>query len=360
MELRKKLGQLFFIGIKGAILSSDEEKFIKENNIGGVILFKHNYESPAQLAELTNSIQALRDEHPFFIGVDQEGGRVQRFKEPFAVIPAMRELANLDSPKLTYEIHELMARELFVCGINLNFSPCCDVLYNKKNKVIGDRSFGEDIETVEKHLSAAIRGLQANNVLAVAKHFPGHGSTLKDSHYDLPFIQKDLNWIIDNEIPTFNRATKSRVQMVMMAHLQIDAIDEDFPTSLSTKAYELLRKHLKFDRIIITDDMEMKAVADKFGVEKSVFMALKAGADLTCIRSFEKSFSSFEHVLNKANTDSDMKNFITEKFKRIEACKVRYLSGFKPRYIPEISDIIGCQKHKVKIQELTEKLANHS
>jgi beta-N-acetylhexosaminidase len=187
------LGSLIITGIKGLTLNDEEKKIIQDGKLGGVILFAYNYESPSQLAELVNQIQTLRDDYPLFIAADHEGGRVQRFKKNFTHFPAMNELAKMNSPKLIFEVHQVMARELSACGVNLNFSPVCDVWSNPQNSVIGDRSFGSTVDDVEKFISAAIRGLQSFNVMACAKHFPGHGNTLKDSHYDLPLIKDSID-----------------------------------------------------------------------------------------------------------------------------------------------------------------------
>ena len=177
-------GQLIMMGISGLSLTPEEKSFIETEKIGGVILFDYNFQDPAQLAELVNSIQKIRDEYPLFIAVDQEGGRVQRFKKHFTQFPSMFEISSHQSPKLVFEVHQVMARELSACGINLSLSPCCDILTNPSNKVIGDRSFGTTAEDVEKYISAAIRGLQTTGLLSCAKHFPGHGDTTKDSHVD--------------------------------------------------------------------------------------------------------------------------------------------------------------------------------
>ena len=182
------LGQLFITGISGVHLNDEEREFIESEQIGGVILFSHNYESPAQLAELINSIQHLRKEYPLFISIDHEGGRIHQFKSGFTWFPSMGELAKLDSPKICFHAHKIMADELKTIGFNLSFSPCCDILTNKDNKVIGDRSFGNSGDVVSKFISSAIRGLQTNGILACAKHFPGHGSTSKDSHFHLPYV----------------------------------------------------------------------------------------------------------------------------------------------------------------------------
>ena len=130
------LGQCFMIGVQGTQLRKEEAEFIKKNNIGGVILFAQNYEAPAQVAELINDIQKCRDDYPLFISVDQEGGRVQRFKNGFTIIPPMLEISKWNSPKATYEVHQILGEELAAVGVNLDYSPVCDVWSNPQNKVI--------------------------------------------------------------------------------------------------------------------------------------------------------------------------------------------------------------------------------
>ena len=125
-------GQLLITGLSGTELSDEEREFISKEDIGGVILFSRNYSSPSQLGELVNDIQKCRSEYPLLVSVDHEGGRVQRFKDRFSSIPPMRELGEKGSPKVTYEVHQLIAEELLSCGVNLNYSPVCDVLLEKK------------------------------------------------------------------------------------------------------------------------------------------------------------------------------------------------------------------------------------
>lgn len=331
-------GQLIISGIKGLSLNAEEQTFIKNEKLGGIILFNHNFQDPAQLAELVNSIQKLRDEYPLFISVDQEGGRVQRFKTHFSQFPSMMDLARMDSPKLVFEVHQIMAKELAACGINLSFSPVCDILTNPENKVIGDRAYGSDAETVEKYISAAIRGLQTSGLLSCAKHFPGHGSTTKDSHFDLPLVKTTLQELKQREMIPFIKASKSRVEFIMMAHLMVDAIDDKLPTSLSSKAYEFLRSETKFSKIVITDDMEMKAIADKYTIEQTAIMALNAGTDMLLYRFMDDAEKALKTIREAVKKRTIKKEALVEKLQRVEKCKKEFLSHYVPIYIPKVAD----------------------
>lgn len=339
-------GQLIISGIKGTSLDAAEIDFIKNEKIGGIILFSHNFEDPAQLAELVNSIQKLRDEYPLFISVDHEGGRVMRFKKHFTQFPAMMDLAKTNSPKLVFEVHELMAKELHACGINLIFSPTCDILTNADNKVIGDRAYGTDAETVEKYISAAIRGLQTNGVLSCAKHFPGHGDTKQDSHFELPLVKTSIETLRNREMIPFIKASKSRVEFMMMGHMQVDAIDDKLPTTVSPKAYEFLRNETKFTKIIVTDDMEMKAIADRFSIEEAAVLALNAGTDMLMYRFMEDAVKALNAVREAVKKRVIKKENMLEKLGRVERCKKEYFSDYQPIYIPKIADAFNSNEAK--------------
>lgn len=351
-----ELGQLFVVGISGITLSDTEKDFIQNNNIGGVILFKENYQDPAQLAELVNEIQTLRDEYPLFISVDQEGGRVKRFRSHFIQLPAMYEVGQKNSPKLVFELHKKMAEELSACGINLDFSPCCDIWSNENNKVIGDRSFGKDLEAVEKNISAAIRGLHTGNVLACAKHFPGHGDTTKDSHFDLPYVKKSLKELRNFEILPFQKASKSRVEFIMMAHLVVDAIDKELPCTLSPKAYKFLREELKYKKIIISDDMEMKAISDSYSYGEAAIKTLSAGADMLVYRSMDSAKEAFDSVRDAITNNNINKAGLGEKITRVLDCKKRFLSEYKPIYIPDINKVFNVDQQKNLLEQFPQEL----
>lgn len=354
----KDLGQLIFTGISGVSLTDEERDFIEQENIGGVILFSENFESPAQLAELVNSIQKLRDEYPLYIAVDHEGGRVCRFKKYFSQFPPMMNIASAGSPKLCFEVSTIMAKELKACGVNLNLAPVCDILTNESNKVIGDRAFGRDADTVSKFVSSAIRGFQTEGIQACAKHFPGHGSTTKDSHFDLPYVTKPMDELKEEEFQPFIKAIKSRVEFVMMAHLVVDAFDKDKPCSLSPAAHEYLRNELKFSKLIISDDMQMKAITDNYGVEEAAVMAINAGSDIVEYRDFDFAKKALEG-LKAALKDKTLKpEIVKDRAQRILNSKKTHLADYSPVYIPEIEKQVNSRQSQLFIEELNKQLSD--
>lgn len=351
------LGQLVFTGLSGKTLSDEEKKFIETEDIGGVILFSKNYESPAQLAELINHIQTLRKEYPLFICTDHEGGRVVRFKSHFTQFPPMLDLALLDSPKIIFEIASIMAEELMACGVNLNLAPVCDIWNNDLNKVIWDRAFGRDQESVSKFISSIIRGFQTNGLMSCAKHFPGHGNTMKDSHYDLPIVKKTLEEIRSEEIQPFIKAIKSRVDFVMMAHIIVEEIDDKFPCSLSYKAHEILREELKFKGIILSDDMQMKAITDHYGQEEAAALAIIAGSDMIEYRDFQEAVIGYEG-LKKAFKDKKLKTQdLVEKNNRIAEMKKKYIKDYKPVYLPDLEKKLNKRSTQVLMEELLKRIS---
>ena len=350
--MNKDLGQLFVTGISGKQLTKDEEQFIQKENIGGVILFSHNYESPAQLAELVNNIQSLRDNYPLFIATDHEGGRVQRFKDGFTKIPPMLEVTKTDSPKLCFEISQLMSNELLSCGVNINLGPVCDIFTNPKNTVIGDRSFGKTADDVSKYISAMIRGQQTSGIMSCAKHFPGHGDTLEDSHFKLPVVNKSLEELREQEFIPFIKAVKARVDFVMMAHLKVDSIDQDNICTFSPKAYELIREELRFKKVIITDDMEMKAISEDLSLGEAAFKALKAGADLVEYRSFEACKEAYEYVKAAMSDERFSAQELASRYERILELKKKYLSNYSPIYIPDVAGQVGTEANLSLVEQV--------
>lgn len=352
------LGQLLMTGISGTHLKDDEREFLEKNDIGGVLLFAHNYESPGQLAELVNSIQTCRTEYPLFIAVDHEGGRVVRFKKSFTQFPAALEVASTESPKLCFNVAKIMAEELIACGINVNLSPVSDIYTNKNNKVIGDRAYGTNEEEVSKFITAMIRGFQTHQLIACAKHFPGHGDTTKDSHFDLPIVKTPMEQLKQRELLPFVKAVRARVEMVMMAHLMVDAIDTELPCSLSPKAYDLLRSELKFNKVIITDDMQMKAITDHFGTAEAAVMAIQAGADIVEYKDMDQAKIAFEGLKEAYKTKKIKNSSILEKNQRILELKKAYLSEYKPIYLPDLSKNIGTKASQVFLEELQKEIEN--
>lgn len=326
----KDMGQFIMTGLSGQILTDEEEQFLQEKNIGGVILFSRNYTNPEQLTALTHKIQNTSSGRPLFIGVDQEGGRVQRFKDSFQRIPPMADIGYLQSPENCRDLHEAIAGELRAVGVNLSFAPVCDVLTNPQNQVIGDRAFGTNPHQVAKYVEAAVQGVATQGIISVAKHFPGHGDTLEDSHDDLPLVKKSLEQIRDCELIPFQRAVQSGVDMILMAHLQVAALDRNLPTTLSPIAYHFLSDELNYDGVVISDDMEMKAISDRFNWEAAAIKAFIAGCDILVYRTMAHAEMAYRGLSRTVRKGEISPLQLCRKMARIDALKRKKLGPILP------------------------------
>jgi beta-glucosidase-like glycosyl hydrolase len=222
------------------------------------------------VAELVRELQGVaRDAAhslPLLVGVDQEGGRVARLKEPWTVWPPMRAVGRIGSEDIARQVGAALAAELSACGIRYDFAPDVDVDTNPKNPIIGDRSFGDDPRLVGRLGAAMIRGLQDAGVAACAKHFPGHGDTDVDSHLDLPAVDHERSRLDEIELVPFRKAIEAGVATIMTAHVLVRSLDEEVPATLSPRVIDgLLRREMKYGGLIVSDDLEMKAVADHWG-----------------------------------------------------------------------------------------------
>ncbi|MDZ4083184.1 MAG: beta-N-acetylhexosaminidase [Bdellovibrionales bacterium] len=283
--MRQKIGATMIVGLQGTSLTAEETKFLVKENIGGVILFKRNFESPKQVFDLTAELRALAkqkpDKTPFLISVDQEGGRVARFRAPFTEWPPMAKVGAIDSATVAFKVAQTIAAELAAVGVNMDFAPSVDVLTNPANTVIGDRSLSSNAENVAKLGSAMVRGFIKAGVIPVAKHFPGHGNTLIDSHEELPVENKSLADLETCELEPFRRVIRARLDFVMSSHILFKNIDPDWPVSLS-KIFltDILRGSLRYRGLIISDDLDMKALTKHHAKGDIAVRALQAGTNV--------------------------------------------------------------------------------
>ncbi len=350
--MNKLIGQHLIIGISGTSLTSDEKSFIIENNIGGVVLFARNLSNPAQIHGLCTEIQMLRnhmiEKTPLFIALDMEGGRVSRLKEPFTQWPPLKKLGDLDNATVTFNYAQKLGMEIRSVGINLNFSPCVDIFTNPANTVIGDRAIGKTPEIVDKHTSALIRGFIKAGVMSCAKHFPGHGNTLIDSHLDLPVESSDEARLDKIEYVPFKKAFKSRVDFVMTAHILFSKIDSEWPASLSEYFLKKkIREDYRYRGLIITDDLDMKALTKKYSKEQIAVRALSAGSDMLLYCNEPDSPGIALEAITEALAQGILsKENLQTSYKRIMDTKRSRLEQPDPFPLTEALNIIGNAQHK--------------
>jgi beta-N-acetylhexosaminidase len=287
MSLDHEIASLLIVGFHGKS-PSPEVKELLARGVHGVILFSRNIEDAVQVAELVAELKRLAG-RPLLVAIDQEGGRVARLRAPqgFTELPPMRALGDAGDEALAGEVGALLGRELRAVGIDQDYAPVVDVDTNPANPVIGDRAFSRDPDAVGRLGAALARGLQAEGVAACAKHFPGHGDTSQDSHKDLPHLPHDLARLRRVELPPFRALARAGVAAVMTAHVVFDALDPRRPATLSPQVMSLLRDEAGFQGCAVSDDLEMKAVAEHFPLEEAAPGAVAAGVDalLVCHRA---------------------------------------------------------------------------
>jgi beta-N-acetylhexosaminidase len=329
--LREKVGQMFLVGCQRESLTRDEQLIFAEYQFGGFILFKRNCAEPAEMVQLSRNLwDSANAEMPPFIAIDQEGGNVHRLPAPFTHFPAAARIGGKDNPELARRLGRAAAEELKLVGINLNFAPVLDVDSNPANPVIGDRAFGSDPKQVIEIGSSWAQGLRDGGIIPCGKHFPGHGDTETDSHVELPIVKKTLDELKTIELPPFAHACRTRIESLMTAHVLYPALDAKFPATLSEPIVTgLLRHQFGYDGVVFSDDMEMKAIGDNYGVEEAAALALRAGVDVVLFcHEVEKAIQAFEFLYNEAERDPVLRARVEESHRRITELKRRYLKNF--------------------------------
>ena len=321
--------------------------------IGGIVFFSRNVESPQQFADLAADLKDLAGGRPLLTSIDQEGGRVMRLREPFTIIPPMRAVGAAGDERLAREIGRVLARELRAVNVDMDLAPVLDVDTNPDNPVIGARSFGRDADLVARMGCALLRGLQDEGVAACGKHFPGHGDTSQDSHVDLPALNHPLERLLTVELRPFKAAIAAGVSAIMSAHVIFRPIDDKFPATLSEPVLNgLLRKRLMYDGVIISDAMDMKAIADHFGFDDAIVLGARAGIDLFMLcHSHEQQYRAIE-VLAKAMENGELsKQRVAEAGERLDRLFAKFV---KPPTRGKLPDFIGSAEHRAVAQRVIE------
>ncbi|RMH08379.1 MAG: beta-N-acetylhexosaminidase [Nitrospirae bacterium] len=354
MPVLPPVGQVFLIGFHGTDLTSEQIAWLQELRPGGVILFARNLESPLQVAALTAALQTHVGDEPLLIAIDQEGGRVSRLPKGFTIFPAAATIAACGSLDVAYAAAAVTARELKAVGINMNLAPVLDVNTNPENPVIGDRAFGSDPEQVSRYGLATMEGLHDNGVVACGKHFPGHGDTLLDSHHALPTVGLSRERLETIESHPFRQAIARGLEAIMSAHVVYPGFDPMQPATLSSILLtEVLREQLGFRGVVLTDDLEMRAIIDHFSIEEAAVRALQAGADmiLICHDSARQvaAFRAVQQALEAGELDPGR---IQASIARIQALKKRFRISRSTCERAYVSQVVGAPRHR----ELVEKI----
>ncbi|MGA7795692.1 MAG: beta-N-acetylhexosaminidase [Candidatus Acidiferrales bacterium] len=272
----------FMLGFDGDSLPGELAEYLARG-LAGVVLYKRNFTSAHGLRELTSAIRRAA-RRPVLIGIDQEGGTRFALREPFTAWPSAAELGRLGDVESVEQVARAMATELRAVGCNLNFAPMLDLHVNSESPVTKDRSFGSDPNLVARMGAALDRGLRSGGVLSCAKHFPGHGDAAVDPHLDLPVFAGTMQRLESAELVPFAAVVSAGVPLVMTAHILLPQIDPENPASLSRTMLDgVLRRRLRFDGVILADDLGMGAIAKRFGPGEAAVQTLRAGTDMAML-----------------------------------------------------------------------------
>jgi beta-N-acetylhexosaminidase len=320
-------GQRLMIGFDGIRLDQDLCFMIKTLKIGGIVLFSRNLVDPDQIRQLTRDIQAYAEKYglpPLFVSIDQEGGVVARLKPPFTQFPGNPHMKNVAD---AVRFAETTATELTGIGVNMDLAPVMDVAFEEIRSVMADRAFGHDPAWVSHLGKTVIDVLQERNVMAVAKHFPGIGRTELDSHMDLPRLDIDPEPFMETDIVPFQTAISANVAGVMLSHILYPTLDDKWPASLSGAiAKDLLRNRLGYEGVVMTDDLDMGAIQNHFGIEAAIDRILAADVDIAmiCHRS-PKIETAHERIMLNIKRSHENKERTVRSVSRIMRLKEKYL-----------------------------------
>lgn len=318
---------VLIVGYAGSEPPPELVRAARAGQLAGFILFRRNVGTLEETASRVRALAALFDDPPLLC-VDQEGGRVARLGPPVVSLPPARAFGDLDDPSLTRAAGRLLGVELAAIGFNVDFAPILDVDTNPANPVIGDRSYGREPALVIRHARAFAEGLEAAGVMACGKHFPGHGDTELDSHLALPRLAHDRRRLDEIELAPF-RALAKQLPSVMTAHVVFDALEPNMPATLSRRVItDLLRGELGFDGLVVSDDLEMKAVTDFAGIGDGAVRAIDAGCDAVLVCSDLAAIEEAQRALaSEATRSSDFRARLERSAQRT----LRMRRAFAPR-----------------------------
>ncbi|KII83856.1 glycoside hydrolase family 3 protein [Plicaturopsis crispa FD-325 SS-3] len=341
-EIKRNIGQHFVFGFHGHVVSDDVKTLIRDYHVGSIILMKRNVQSFHQVRNLVCDLQQIAKDaghtRPLLIGIDQENGLVSAFSstatyEAGTQFPGAMALAATGSVDLAEKIAIATGRELRLAGVNWAYSPVADVNSDPRNPVIGVRSFGDNPEDVGKFVVAVSRGLTSTGIAPSPKHFPGHGDTHVDSHLALPCIDKSKDLLVATELVPFQAAIDDHVASIMTGHMALpQLVGDETPSSLSFAITTvLLRDELGFrDSVIVTDCLEMEAVAEKYGSERSAVMSFQAGADIAMIcHTMSRHRGSVELTYEAVASGELSLDTLRASEARISALKDRFVGSWE-------------------------------
>ena len=328
LSLEEKIGQMFMVGMPGTEIDDITRELITKHKVGGVILYRKNILSLEHFIGLLNSLRELNkgNKVPLMIGIDQEGGRVNRMPSKIKNLVNAKQIANIGGTDLCYKSGKVIGEMLKDFNINMDFAPVLDIGGFRDSHPLGNRCLGEKPEIVAKNGIAFMDGIKYNNVVPTIKHFPGHGASRIDSHVFMPTVYKSVKRLKKEDMLPFIEAIKSGADSIMVGHLLVADLNSIYPASLSDRVIAgLLRKDLGYNGLIITDDLSMRAITFMFGISHAAIKAISSGADMVMINKEHKKKIRIISNLNKiAKKNKNAVRRIDESVQRILEMKEKY------------------------------------
>lgn len=368
MSLEEKVGQLFIVAFRtnlegNPLITIDDytRNRIEKYNPGGVVLFSQNIDTIQQTKELIDDFKAA-SKTPMFIAIDEEGGKVSRLNSSSKMhatkLPGNQAIGKTGEVELAYRVGVVIAEELSSLGFNMNFAPVADVNTNPKNTVIGSRSFGTEPEMVGDMVAEMVKGMQSKGISSVLKHFPGHGDTSQDSHDGATISNHNRERLEDVEFIPFNKGIEAGVDGIMSAHIQIPEITgESIPATLSEEVLTgILRNDMNFNKLIITDALEMKAISKYWSSGEAAVAAFKAGTDILLMPAVLSE--AYDSILNAVNAGEISLERLDDSVRRILTVKnTRNVLNPIPNEV-DAEKVLGNPEHLELAREIKEFTAS--
>lgn len=302
LSKEEKIGQMIMVGMDTNYITDRIRTLIQKYKVGGIILYRKNFATYEDLIQLINELKSLNQYNkiPLTIAIDQEGGRVNRLPKEFHNLPSANLIAQQENVELVRESASIIAQILSSSGFNMNFAPVLDLKHFGDKHAIGDRAYSNDVNIVSEYGIIAMEELQKRNVISVIKHFPGHGATNQDSHFILPVIKKSYEELEKEDMLPFEVAMQNGADAMLVGHLMIPQITKTSPASLSKKFIRTcIRKKYRYNKLLITDDLKMRAIRLFYGEVQAVKKAFEAGNDIIVFRyKKDKEKRAIHNLLN--------------------------------------------------------------
>lgn len=328
LSLEEKIGQMMMVGMDTNYITDRIKVLISDYKIGGIILYRKNFNTYKDMLKLITDLKQLNQNNriPLFIAIDQEGGRVNRMPSEIENLPSPSLISRYGGEELVRKANNITGEILRNSGYNVNFSPVLDLMENGNQKVVGDRSFGNDKIEVAKMGITAMKELQKNNIISVIKHFPGHGATKKDSHHFLPIIKTPMSKIEKEDMYPFEMAIKNGADALLVGHLLIKNVTGIYPASLSRKFItKYIRLKYRYRGLIFTDDLKMRAIKFIYGPSIAIRKAFEAGNDVIIFRfNKDEEKNAINRIINLAKDGKIKESRINRSVKRIINIKEKY------------------------------------